>query len=177
MQQVRMIVAESTYAVIRNHLLPANPKAEEAAFCFARFETEYGFECLEWMPVPVTDFGHRSLFHIELTDENRAKVIKRAHDLNASIIELHSHPKARRAEFSASDQSGFLEFVPHVRWRLKGRPYAAIVVTPTAFDSLAWINDDRKPTSVLQIQAGNKLMSPTGFTYSALVGTNVCGSV
>jgi len=168
MQSSRIILAENTYQALRNHLLPSKPKAEEAAFCFARYEADYGFESVDWMPVPISDFAHRSLFHIELTDENRAKVIKRAHDLNASIVEFHSHPKSRHAEFSASDQSGFLEFVPHVRWRLKGRPYGAVVVTPTAFDSLVWITDDKQPCGVLQIQAGAKLMSPSGLSYSAM---------
>jgi len=173
MQSSRIILAENTYEALRHHLLPIKPRAEEAAFCFAQFRSDYGFECLEWMPVPVSDFEYRSLFHIELTDENRAKVIKRAHDLNASIVEFHSHPRAKRAEFSSSDQSGFEEFVPHVRWRLKGRPYAAIVVTPSSFDSLLWINDGTQPSGVLQIQAGNQLLSPTGLTYSALVRKNV----
>jgi hypothetical protein len=104
-------------------------------------------------------------------------MIKRAHDLNASVIELHSHPFSKHAEFSPSDLSGFSEFIPHVWWRLKGRPYAAIVLAPTGFDSLAWLENPTTPNGLLQIQAGSTLITPTGFTYSALENRNASQSL
>ena len=83
------------------------------------------FEYIEWYAVPADGFSVCNEYHFELTDEVRAQVIKRAHDLGASIAEVHSHHGPWPAAFSPSDQLGFREFVPHVWWRLKGRPYLA----------------------------------------------------
>ena len=122
------------------------------AFLFARHRTEDAeqiFETIEWYPVPPDGYGVRNEFHFELTDEVRAHVIKRAHDLGACIVEVHSHGGPLPAAFSPSDLWGFREFVPHVWWRLKGRPYLALVATRRDFDGLAWRGwRDRKILSV-----------------------------
>jgi hypothetical protein len=44
---------------------------------------------------------------------------------------------------------GFQEWVPHIMWRLRQRPYVAVVVTPDSFDALVW-------------QAGDQVMRPRG---------------
>ena len=118
---------QEVHEALLTHLLPMQNRAEEAAFVFARPAEAAGsrtLEHVEWLPVPPEGFAARSRFHFELNDATRAAVIKRAHDLRASLIEFHSHHGPLPAEFSASDWAGFEEFVPHVRWRLRGRPYA-----------------------------------------------------
>jgi len=126
------------------HLLPKRFISEEAAFVFSRREEEvsgYIFRSLDWYPVPPSGFSYRSAFHFELTDETRGAVIKRAHDLGAGLVEFHSHSGDWPVAFSASDLSGFEEFVPHVWWRLRGRPYGAVVVGQSSFDGLLWLHD------------------------------------
>ena len=103
---------------------------------------EGSFQVIEWEPVLTDDFVIQTSFHIELTDAVRARVIKRAHDLGATLVEMHSHLGKWPAQFSLSDIAGFHEWVPHVRWRLKGKPYAALVVTRKGFDGLAWIESE-----------------------------------
>lgn len=152
---------------ILNHLLPERIKAEEAAFCFVKARAGEDLECLEWYGATHTDFAYHSLYHIELKDECRARVIKRAHDLKASIVEFHSHPYPHPAEFSGSDRAGFREFVPHVWWRLKSGPYAAIVVAPSSFDSLIWANDPHFPSGVLDIVVEHKILRPTALSWPA----------
>ncbi len=130
---------EKNYEKILAHLLRDDSDEEEAGFIFAAYDTASGLVALgylDWYPIPPDGFAVQSRGYIELTDECRADVIKRAHDLGAALIELHSHPWQRRPRFSPSDLSGLDEFVPHVMWRLKNRPYAAIVVSPTGFDAL-----------------------------------------
>ena len=128
------------------------------------------FEFVEWYPVPPDGFVERSWYHLELTDEVRAGVIKRAHDLGASIVEFHSHAGSRPAAFSPTDQRGLREFVPHVWWRLGKKPYFAVVVTHNDFDGLAWISDPKNPQHLDGIMVGDRLLKPT--RLSSLVADN-----
>jgi hypothetical protein len=156
------------HRVLMKHLLPPRPKTEEAAFIFCRVrqaEAEVEFQFLNVHLVSPAEFDYKSLHGIELTDGCRAGVIKSAHDLGASLLELHSHPRASVVEFSPSDRHGFAGFVPHVWWRLKKKPYAAIVVGPRGFDSLSWVSNPDRPDGALDLQVGDRRLAPTGLTF------------
>ncbi len=149
------------------HLLPERPEAEQAAFVFAKGEREDGdhaFRFLEWYPVGPEGIQANSAFYLELTDQARAGVIKRAHDLGATIVEFHSHLGPWPASFSESDRAGFEEFVPHVWWRLGGRGYLAVVVATSGFDALAWLTSPSSPEMLTAIRSGTRLFPPTGIT-------------
>lgn len=157
---------EADYRAIRSHVLPSWSRHEEAVFMFARSARSGVFAPVEWMHVAPDGFTHRSAHYLELTDETRAAVIKRAHDLSASIIEIHSHPLQEEAVFSPSDRRGFLDFVPHVLWRLKGRPYGAVVMTADSFGGLAWFSDVHSPKPLaIELDSG-VVLHPTGITFS-----------
>ena len=163
----RLIIPPDQHVSLLKRLLPPRRRSEEAAFTFCRAQQADGgvdFHFLETYLVPSVEFNYRSLYGIELTDACRANVIKRANDLDASLLELHSHPRASTVEFSASDRSGFAEFVPPIWWRLKKKPYAAVVVGPRNFDSLSWITNAKRPDSILDLQVGDRRLTPTGLT-------------
>jgi hypothetical protein len=155
---------------IWSHLLPHNDESElieQAAFGFAKTisaDAVTTLNVIDWFPVDKIGFAHQSGYHIELADEIRPFLIKRAHDLQTSLVEFHSHPFSTRAEFSPSDLIGLDEFVPHIWWRLKGRPYLAIVVTPSQFDALAWVNSPRSPVPVKELRVGDVVLRPSGST-------------
>lgn len=152
------------HEVLWRHLLPEDPGAEEAAFVFARCEDDNAtriFRYAELFPVPPEGFASRSPFHFELRDTTRAAVIKRAHDLSASLVEFHSHTGPWLARFSPSDWAGFEEFVPHVWWRLKARPYAAVVVATASFDGLVWRMSPDAPVRLDGILIDGELLEPT----------------
>ena len=153
-------VPKRIYRTVRRHLLPRWHRVEEAAFLYV-VPTEDAFEYLEWFPVPASGFASRSAYYLELDDKTRAKVIKRAHDLGASIVELHSHLGRVRPRFSPSDLAGFRDFVPHVLWRLKYLPYFAVVMTRTGFDGFVWKSGPDTPERLHGIQVGSLLLSPT----------------
>lgn len=159
-----LTLPERTHRKLRRHLLPWWHRVEEAAFLYVLPGPDGTFECAEWFAVPASGFASRSQYHLELTDETRGKVIKRAHDLGASLVEVHSHVGGAPARFSGSDLAGFLDFVPHAFWRLKNRPYLAVVMTRTGFDSFAWMRDPRSPERLRGIQAGYRLITPTGLS-------------
>lgn len=164
----KLILTDGVYETLCNHLLPPGATCEEAAFGFARTSSagdQLVFELLELYPVPPEGFVEHSRYFLHLTDETRARVVKRAHDLTASLIEFHSHPLQRTAEFSPSDLAGFDEFVPHVKWRLKQRPYAAFVFTPSSFDGLAWPDDVATPLAFDSIAGGTRRHVPTNMTF------------
>jgi len=163
-------IPEVSFLRLRQHLLPPSGFDEEAAFLFVRprLTTDCDeFEFVDWWPVAVEGFVQRSNVFLELTDATRAAVIKRAHDLNASIVETHSHPFQAQAEFSLSDRLGLREFVPHVWWRLKGRPYAAIVMSPTGFDALCWRINPNQPEGLKAIDTGCEQFKPTGLSLNS----------
>ena len=165
MVQVVLQVPSSVYEEIQAHLLDKNAESESAGFMFVAPATQDGdtdvYEHVEWLPVPPDGFVENSWFHLELTDEFRASVIKRAHDLGASIVEFHSHLGPQPARFSPFDRRGLREFVPHVRWRLRGRPYFAVVFAETGFDGLAWVMDTDTPQHLDAIVAGDRVFKPT----------------
>ena len=171
MSAVTLHVEPGFKTAIWSHLLPENEHSEsieQAAFGFAKTISEgevTTFNVIDWLPIEETGFAHQSGYHIELADEMRPFLIKRAHDLQTSLVEFHSHPFSARAEFSPSDLIGLDEFVPHVWWRLKGRPYLAIVVTPSQFDALAWVTSPRSPVPLKELRAGSAVLRPSGLTF------------
>ncbi|MFQ5803614.1 MAG: hypothetical protein ACE5JQ_12025 [Candidatus Methylomirabilales bacterium] len=167
MGRILLDVPKEVYTALQAHLLPADSETEEAAFVFAHGAMDEGetvFRYAEWLAITPEGFVQRSEGYLELTDETRARVIKRAHDLGASIAEFHSHPFPGRAAFSLSDRAGLTEFVPHALWRLKGRPYIAVVVAPTSFDGLVWSPDAKTPRRLDGIMVGGRVLRPTGLT-------------
>jgi hypothetical protein len=135
---------------------------------FVRPERRNGvvaFKYLDWYPVHPAGFVRQYEYHFELTDEVRAEVIKKAHDLKASLVELHSHEAIFPVAFSPTDFMGFSDFVPHVWWRLKGRPYLAVVVSTNGYDGLVWLNSPEEPQQLDAISTERVLLKPTGFSY------------
>jgi hypothetical protein len=160
-------ISRRDYSDLWDHLLPKGTLMEEAAFAFVEAITELKvtrFKVIEWLAVPTEGFVYQSEIGFELTDEMTASVIKHAHDLNASLVEFHSHSGHWPAKFSPSDRFGFIEFVPHVWWRLKSRPYFSVVVTQTGFDAFAWIRDANMPERLDAIEVDGQLLQPTNLS-------------
>jgi hypothetical protein len=141
------------YDAARVHL---RGRIEQVGFFLADFEPAHAlFSLHEWRPMPPEAFEFQSAFHVALRDEARPDIIKWAWDARRCLVEVHSHGDDGIPEFSPSDIWGFSEWVPHVRWRLRGWPYAAIVAAGESFDALAWIDDDNDPSQVEKLEVGN----------------------
>ncbi|MCA9468316.1 MAG: Mov34/MPN/PAD-1 family protein [Nitrospira sp.] len=149
---------------LKAHLLPPGSTREEAAFLFAtsqQLDGHINFQVIETIKLTSEEFDSQFNDYLELTDDTRARLIKRAHDLHASLVEMHSHPHPFPAAFSIADRMGLKETVPHMWWRLKKRPYLAIVVAPSGFDALVWLDNDRKPQRLDGVLDGQHLLHPT----------------
>lgn len=146
------------------HLLPADSDVEQAAILYA-VHTAVGtglvFDVVAHELLARSDFTAQYSDYLELADDARMRMIKRAHALNASVVEIHSHPTSWPAEFSLSDRAGLRETVPHVRWRLKERPYLAVVVARSSFDALVWAAEGGEPDELV-VEVDGECLQPTG---------------
>lgn len=149
---------------LREHLLPEENANEQAAFLFCETEQINGglvFDAVDIALLGPADFAAQYGDYIELSDEARIGLIKRAHSSGTSLAEFHSHPGPWPAAFSPSDRIGLKDTVPHMRWRLPQRPYLAIVVAPDGFDALVWPHEGDAPEPLAGIETGGAMMVPT----------------
>lgn len=157
-------LSAEVYENLLCHLFPSRGACEEAAFLFVepqRAPQELTFSMLEIAKLQSGDFAARHADYLELTDIARARIIKRAHDLKASLVEIHSHVGPWRAAFSYSDVNGLKDTVPHMWWRLQGRPYVAIVFARDGADALVWVDNPHTPVPLDELRAGERLIRPS----------------
>jgi hypothetical protein len=160
-------ISRALYDEVRVHL---RGSIEQVGFFLADFEdATRTFVLREWRAIPPEGFECQSAHHVTLTDEMKTEVIRWAWDAGASLVEAHSHGDFGRAKFSPSDLWGFREWVPHLLWRLRARPYAALVAAGDTFDALAWIEAADTPEQVGRIQLDDRtVLAATGRTLTEL---------
>lgn len=143
---------------------------EQVGFFLADFvAVDRAFVVREWRAIPATGFEIQSAYHVTLTDETKSDVIRWAWDRELCLIEAHSHAELYPAELSPSDLWGLSEWVPHLSWRLQGRPYAALVVAVEGVDGLAWVDGARAPESVMSLNLDDgEIIRATGCTIERL---------
>lgn len=131
-------------------------RAEQVGFCLAQWDPQTRtFEIREWRAVSGEGLSSQSEVHLALADQTRAEIIRWAWTSGLSLIEAHSHGALGYAAFSGSDLWGFDEWVPHLWWRLRARPYAAIVTADDEIDALAWIEGPRVAEQVDRLRVGD----------------------
>ena len=166
MRTVRLRIDEVLYRRLEEHLLPKRARNEQAAFLLCNYVSDdAAFACLNTILIQHRQFAIHSAFHLELADSTRAQVIKAAHDLQCSLVEIHSHPFSSFAQFSVSDFDGLATFVPHVWWRLRRRPYGALVITPTSIDGLAWVDSPEAAEQIHAVEVGAREVLTTGLSF------------
>jgi len=138
---------------------------EQVGFFLADFdERDSGFLLREWRALGADAFDHQSEYHVSLRDEMRPEIIGWAARAGACLVEVHSHGERGTPCFSPSDVFGFDQWVPHVRWRLKKRPYAAVVTAGARFDALAWIGMGADPVQVERLEVAGSSCPTSGLT-------------
>jgi hypothetical protein len=143
---------------------------EQVAFLFAARTSPDRLDVGEVYSVPPEGFLRQSPFHLALTDEVRAYVLGRATELDCCLIEVHSHEDTGPVWFSPTDLEGFEEWVPHVRWRLGGRPYVALVFGGEEFDALVWDSDSRLPAGLGALLVDRATRAASQITIKGLRG-------
>lgn len=169
MRRVTVNLSSKIYRDILKDLFPRKVKHEKVSFIFASVSKtgqSLDFHLMQWYSVMPSEYEFQSAWHVELKDEIRPKIIKKAFDLDAAIVEIHSHPYSSPAMFSGSDLEGLQEFVPHVWWRLKAKPYAALVFSTSDFDGLAWVDTPRCPQPLTELVVSGRSLLPNNLTLN-----------
>jgi hypothetical protein len=149
-------------AKLDRHL--ASGQKEQLAFLLCQWAGDVA-SVFDFRAVGGATFDLQTPWHLSLSDEERAAVIKWAHDRGGCLIEAHAHRLGTAAAFSPTDLIGLAAFVPHVWWRLRHRPYAALVFDGDTFDGLAWRAEPRSPERVERLVAeGRPDLLATGLT-------------
>lgn len=160
----RITLSVERFAALEQHLL----EPERVAFMYAEF-ADGRFKVVDLEPMSGGDVASRSDRHVVLHDAVRPRLISKASACGLSLLEAHSHGPRGHAAFSTSDLLGFEEWVPHLWWRLRGQPYAALVAGRDRWDALAWIDEPRDPQRVAHIEitgdTGPRRIVPTSATF------------
>ena len=139
--------------------------------CVSFFLAETIGEDLRLVDVRVTgpeDFDRRSGVHVSLAEHVRPQLIGWAWEKGLSLVEAHTHIEGDPACLSPTDISGLAEWVPHVRWRLRAAPYAALVIAATTVDGLAWTGPSNTPQAVAALAVDDqppRLMTGLSLPY------------
>lgn len=160
----------SDYELLRQHLR-GESSVEQVAFMFcARTSRAEVLRVTSVQLIAPADFEIQTDFHVALADSIRPAVIKRAWDTDTMLAEAHSHVDGDPASFSRSDLAGFREWVPHMLWRLGGRPYLALVFARETFDALVWTESVESPSSLGRIHVDEDGdYTPTNLTLRRLL--------
>jgi hypothetical protein len=143
---IQINIEAGLWETARQHL---NEGTEQVGFFLADWSpVERQFRIRAWRPIDSVTADGRDQLHVSLPDEARSAIIQWAWAQDACLIEAHSHGRWSPAAFSPYDLQNLGEWVPHLWWRLQGRPYAAIVTSTRDFDALAWIED---PAEIEQV--------------------------
>ena len=104
--------------------------------------------------------------YLEMSHEERGKILKLARDRGAAIIDCHSHPHSYAdVWFSPSDRHGITDFAQYVRWKLDGKPFAALVWGEASVDGVVWQETFEQAQPLDLIRVGSTTcqdMRPTG---------------
>ena len=159
-----LTIEKKAYQKLTEHLLPPNVRREQAAFLFAHTQHKKHTICFAVAGFKLLlpeDFVCQEGDFIAMTDSTRGALIKQAHDMAASLIEIHSHLGPWKAAFSLADREGLKETVPHMWWRLNRRPYLALVIAKSGFDALVWVDNPTVPQALDGLLVNGQTLTPT----------------
>jgi hypothetical protein len=156
------LIPDDLYLACKAHL---TGDVEQVGFFLAEWSDSGQFNMREWRPLAPESLDAQERYYLELSERARADVIRWAWEAELCLVEAHLHSGWPVAAFSFSDIHGFHEWVPHLWWRLAGRPYAAMVVAGDTYDALAWVTGPRAPEQVQRIHlTGGNILNATGAT-------------
>ena len=137
---VKILISDKLYQPLREHLFRG--KKEQGAFLFASDSSrssEMILSVKEVYLIPSKSWDIQDVNYLELSQEEKAKVMIMARNLNCHPIECHSHRNPYgAAHFSFSDLKGLDEFIGYIRWKLPGKKYGALIWAESSMSGMLW---------------------------------------
>jgi hypothetical protein len=161
-----IVIPSATARTLRGHFF--QNEVEQGAFLFARPDTAAAGVRLvveDLYLVPPLGWEVQMEVYLQMRDSERAKIMKLARDKNLAAIDCHSHPQAGQdVWFSPSDVAGIMEFAQYARWKLDGKPFAAMVWGEASVDAVVWHGSFSQAERVDEIHVGNppRVLIPNG---------------
>ena len=144
-----ILIPENLYQALRKHLFKGNK--EQGAFLFATDTTGFSEMTLKVEDIyliPAEAWDVQKSYYLELSQEEKVKIMLMAKKRDCHLIECHSHRGPYgMAYFSPSDIYGLEEFISYVRWKLPDKKYGALVWTKTSIYGQVW-----DPSSVTPLE-------------------------
>lgn len=160
-------IPAATVDALRRHFFQS--EVEQGAFLFARperNEAELRMVVEDFYLVPPRGWEVQVEVYLQMRDSERARIMKLARDKNLAAIDCHSHPHANDdVRFSSSDVAGITEFAQYAKWKLNGKPFAAMVWGEESVDAVIWQSDFASAERVQETQivgSAGSILSPTG---------------
>lgn len=164
----RIVITGSQHAMLLDHF--SRRDREQLAFLFAGVSQSRRHLDLLIRQVRVirpSELAGRGRRGLELSDRTRREIFSAAAVAGHTVIEAHSHLGAgAKVTFSTSDNEGEAAFVPYVRGKLPGMPYAATVWSDKGVDARVWMPGHARPLAVDAIRViGTHMLTlvPTSF--------------
>lgn len=148
--------------------------AEHIAFMSGSYKAPDGVFALNDLYIIPPDEVLYEDTHVTVGDDHRQSVLEWATSRGDMLVEAHSHGSlGDPVAFSDLDLRGFDSWVPHVRWRLGGRPYAALVFGSTTIDGLAWVGPS--PERVSRLESAGRIHKTTGRSFARIAADRPIG--
>jgi len=155
---VNIIIPARLYEVLKQHLFKG--RKEQGAFLFASETSGTSWVNLvaeDIYLIPSEGWDVQESTYLELSEEEKVKVMLMARKRNCHLIECHSHRSLYAAAcFSPSDIYGLEEFVGYVRWKLPGKKYGALVWTKSSVCGQVWGGTNPSPIPVKEVRIMKK---------------------
>ena len=171
----KISIPSSIVETLRRHFF--QNEVEQGAFLFAEAKRENGklnLVVADYYLVPASGWEVQAEVYLQMRDSERAKIMKLAREKNLCAIDCHSHPRVSDdVWFSPSDVAGITEFAQYAKWKLGGKPFAAMVWGEESVDAVLWQEafSEAQPLAAVQIVGNsNKTLITTGSWFRAPKG-------
>jgi hypothetical protein len=162
-----IIISSGITTALHQHFFQS--EVEQGAFLFAEARRDGSglqLDVADFYLVPARGWEVQMEVYLQMKDSERAKIMKLARAKNLCAIDCHSHPRADDdVWFSPSDVAGIRDFAQYAKWKLDGKPFAAMVWGEQSVDAVLWQGEfaDAERVAVVKIVGNsNQTLIPTG---------------
>ncbi len=148
-----ILLPGGAWPALRAHLLGQGER-EQLAFLLAAVAKGRGWLRLlvrHVLPVAPDDLARQSSTCLEVRPEFSQALLRRCYETGLSLIEVHSHPFARRhAAFSAIDLANEADKARYIAQKIPHIRHAAMVVGHQSLDAHLWEDQEAVPIDLVR---------------------------